>query len=229
MDIKLNYVDKGSGTPLVLLHGNSEDLTYFNNQIEYFSKNYRVIAIDTRGHGKSERGTKPFTMDQFVEDLKYLLDSLNIDKIILLGFSDGANIAMKFAIKYQNRLKLLILNSGNLYPNGAKLGIKIIIGLGYGLLKLFELFNPKLKLKREIIGLMIYEPNLKEKDLHTINVTTLVIAGNKDLIKTSHTKAIADNIKNSKLSIIEGDHFVSNKNPNIFNKEVENFLKELKL
>lgn len=224
MDIKLNYIDKGSGIPLVLLHGNGEDLTYFNNQIEYFSKSYRVIAVDTRGHGKSNRGTKAFTMDQFVEDLVYLLDSLNIDKIILLGFSDGANIAMKFAIKYQNRLKLLILNSGNLYYSGAKKSIQIIIKLGYYLLKFFEIFNPKLKLKREIIGLMIYEPNLKEEDLHSINVPTLVIAGKKDMIKEEHTRLIARNLKYSSLVIIPGDHFVANKNPNIFNKEIEEYL-----
>lgn len=224
MDIKLNYIDKGSGIPLVLLHGNGEDLTYFNNQIEYFSKNYRVIAVDTRGHGKSNRGTKAFTMDQFVEDLVYLLDSLNIDKIILLGFSDGANIAMKFAIKYQNRLKLLILNSGNLYYSGAKKSIQIIIKLGYYLLKFFEIFNPKLKLKREIIGLMIYEPNLKEEDLRVINIPTLIIAGKKDMIKEEHTRLIARNLKYSSLVIIPGNHFVANKNPNIFNKEIEEYL-----
>ena len=69
MDIRLNYTEKGEGDVLILLHGNGEDATYFEHQLEYFSPFYRVIAIDTRGHGKSPRGTKPFTIVQFAQDL----------------------------------------------------------------------------------------------------------------------------------------------------------------
>ena len=69
MDIRLNYTEKGEGDLLILLHGNGEDTTYFEHQLEYFSQFYRVIAVDTRGHGKSPRGTKPFTIVQFAEDL----------------------------------------------------------------------------------------------------------------------------------------------------------------
>lgn len=76
MKIKLHYEEKGTGQPVVLLHGNGEDSSYFKNQIEYFSKKYRVIAVDTRGHGKSERGTAPFTLRQFARDLKSFLDEM---------------------------------------------------------------------------------------------------------------------------------------------------------
>lgn len=69
MDIQLNYQEAGTGTPFLLLHGNGEDHTYFRHQIEYFRTRYRVIALDTRGHGKSPRGTAPFTIEQFSRDL----------------------------------------------------------------------------------------------------------------------------------------------------------------
>ena len=69
MNIKLHYVEKGEGFPLILLHGNGEEHTYFSHQIEYFSETRRVIAIDTRGHGQTPRGNKPFTIKQFAEDL----------------------------------------------------------------------------------------------------------------------------------------------------------------
>ena len=78
--MELYYQEKGAGQPLVLLHGNGEDSTYFKAQIEYFSARYRVIAIDTRGHGRSPRGTAPFTLKQFAEDLKSTLDELGVDK-----------------------------------------------------------------------------------------------------------------------------------------------------
>ena len=101
------YTEQGQGTPFVLLHGNGESSDYFSHQIEHFSKTYRVIAVDTRGHGKSPRGDAPFTLAQFVEDLKQLLDYLELKKIILLGFSDGGNIAMMFTLKYPQYVKKL--------------------------------------------------------------------------------------------------------------------------
>ena len=76
MDISLYYQEKGQGTPFVLLHGNGENGEYFQNQIEYFSNHYRMIAVDTRGHGKSPRGTAPFTMEQFAEDLNTFLEEI---------------------------------------------------------------------------------------------------------------------------------------------------------
>lgn len=105
MDVSLYYQEWGEGEPLFLLHGNGEDGTYFVNQTTYFSDRYRLIAVDTRGHGKSPRGTAPFTMEQFAIDLHKLMDRLQIQKAVILGFSDGANIAMKFALKYPDRVK----------------------------------------------------------------------------------------------------------------------------
>lgn len=105
MEFQLHYTEQGQGTPFVFLHGNGESSDYFSHQTEHFSKKYRVIAVDTRGHGKSPRGDAPFTLAQFVEDLKQLLDHLKLKKIILLGFSDGGNIAMMFTLKYPQYVK----------------------------------------------------------------------------------------------------------------------------
>ena len=86
MDIKLNYEEKGSGDVLILLHGNGEDHSNFVAQIEYFSKQYRVIALDTRGHGLSPRGEKPFTISQFADDLYDFMKELGIARANILGF-----------------------------------------------------------------------------------------------------------------------------------------------
>lgn len=224
MDISMYYQEKGEGMPFVLLHGNGESGEYFKNQIEYFSNHYRMIALDTRGHGKTPRGTAPFTMNQFVEDLNAFLEEKNINDIILLGFSDGANIAIKFALKYQDKIKVLILNGADLDTKGVKRSVQIPIEIGYKIARLFQNKSEEAKLKTEILGLMVNEPNIKPEELHSIEVPTLVIAGTKDLIKENHSRLIAENIKDSELSFVEGNHFIAGKNPIEFNKEIEKFL-----
>lgn len=223
-DINLYYQEQGEGEALLLLHGNGEDGTYFVNQVANFSDRYRVIAVDTRGHGKSPRGTVPFTMEQFAADLHKLMDKLEIQKAIILGFSDGANIAMKFALKYPDRVKALILNGGNLDTKGVKRSIQIPIEIGYRFAKLFAGKSEEAKSHMEILGLMVNEPNIKPEELRAIQAPTLVIVGTKDMIKQEHTEIIAQSIPNAKLSVIPGDHFIANKNPEAFNKVVEDFL-----
>ena len=89
MEFCLHYEEKGEGEPLVLLHGNGEDGRYFSSQIQFFSSRYRVIAVDTRGHGRSPRGEGALTLSVCADDLKSLLQRLGLDRINLLGFRRG--------------------------------------------------------------------------------------------------------------------------------------------
>ena len=225
MDIALYYQEKGDKEPFILLHGNGEDGSYFKHQIEHFSDRYRVIALDTRGHGKSPRGTAPFTIEQFSCDLYDFMTSLNISNAIILGFSDGANIAMKFAVKYPNKVKSLILNGGNLNPEGVKRTTQIPIEIGYKIARRFASKSTDAKKNTEMLGLMVNEPNIELDELSKISVPTLVICGSNDMIMESHKREIAGNIPNAKLSIIKGNHFIANKKYVAFNKEVEAFLR----
>ena len=227
MDITLYHQEKGNKEPFILLHGNGEDSTYFKHQIDYFSDRYRVIALDTRGHGKSQRGTAPFTIEQFSGDLNEFMVSLGIANAIILGFSDGANIAMKFAMKYPDKVKALILNGGNLNPQGVKRSVQIPIEMGYRVARRFASKSPEANKNAEMLGLMVNEPNIAPNELSKITAPTLVICGTKDMIKESHTKEIAKNISGARLSIIKGNHFIANTNYVTFNKEVEDFLQTL--
>lgn len=227
MDISLYYQERGKGEPFILLHGNGEDGTYFDRQLKFFSDRYRMIAVDTRGHGKSPRGTAPFTMEQFAKDLNELMIALEIRKAIILGFSDGANIAMKFALMYPEKTAALILNGGNVNTKGMKRSVQIPIEAGYRIAGIFAGKSEQAKRSREILGLMVNEPNIKFDALHSISVPTLVIAGTKDMVKRAHTEAIARNIPDARLSIIQGDHFIANKECDRFNQEVLAFLKTI--
>ena len=224
MDIQLHYIEQGTGHPLILLHGNGEDSSYFVHQIDYFSKNYHVIAIDTRGHGKSPRGDKPFTIKQFSEDLNDFMDEKGIEKAHILGFSDGGNIALTFALKHPEKVEKLILNGANLFPSGVKPHYQWPIVIGYHIAKLFSKKSAEAKHNTELLGLMVNEPNITCDELTQLTMPVLVIAGTKDMIKESHTRLIYKSLPNAQLSIIEGDHFIANKNPKAFNAAVERFL-----
>ncbi len=245
MDITLNVMERGSGKPLVLLHGNGESLEYFKSQIRYFSRSYRVIAVDTRGHGGSERGSAPFTLKQFAKDLKALLDTMGIRKISLLGFSDGGNIALIFALKYPDSVERLILNGANLNPFGMKASALIPIAFEYaaavvkasggsdalrhmtgGEDRKISAQKREAVRKKELFGLMIREPWIRPKHLQEISCPTLVIAGTKDMIRTSHTRLIAKRIRSARLVLLRGDHFIAAERSRAFNRAVERFLRE---
>ncbi len=224
MDIEHFYEEKGSGAPLILLHGNGENCGYFKAQIEAFSKYYHVFAIDTRGHGKTPRGTAPFTIRQFADDLLSFMAAHGIEKGHLLGFSDGGNIAMVFAICYPERVDKLILNGANLCAAGVRPATQIPIEIGYRIAKAFAKKSEEAARNAEMLGLMVNSPNVPAEDLKKIRAKTLVIAGTRDMIKTSHTKMIADRIPDSVLRILPGDHFIAAKTPEAFNREVLEFL-----
>lgn len=219
-----NYIEEGDGFPLILLHGNGEDLNYFEHQMKPLAKHFRVIALDTRGHGKSPRGEAPFSIRQFADDLLAFMDGHSIQKAHLLGFSDGGNIAMVFALAHPDRVGKLILNGANLDASGVKRSVQIPIEIGYRVAKLFARRSPEARRNAEMLGLMVNDPNVKPEELSRIKAQTLVIAGSKDMIKESHTRLIARSIPGARLAIIEGDHFVANKHPKEFNEAVIRFL-----
>ena len=248
MDITLHYTEQGSGPPLILLHGNGEDGSYFVHQIEYFKDRYRVIALDTRGHGQSPRGEKPFTIRQFAEELHDFMDEQHIDRAHILGFSDGGNIALVFAMKYPERVDHLVLNGANLDASGVKPSTQIPIVIGYRMASAFASFGKNLPIKKagkkgggssfaekarrnaEMLGLMVNDPNIRPEELSEnknpdfIKMKKLVIAGDKDMIKDEHTRLIYASLPNAQIRVVHGTHFIAKEEYQEFNRAVEEFL-----
>ena len=227
MNFSLNFTEKGYGAPLILLHGNGESSGYFVNQIDRFANEYRVIAVDTRGHGASPRGNKPFTLETFADDLKNLLDSLNIEKANILGFSDGGNIAVIFALKYPERVASLVLNGANLFPSGLKSSFLIPVKVLFAVFSLLSHFSRRAKRRSELLYLMAKQPNIQPERLSGIKCPVLVIAGTQDVIKEKHTKLIAASLPDSSLCFLEGGHSIAKTNSVEFNSTVEKFLNSL--
>lgn len=117
---ELYYETYGKGEPLLLLHGNSQSISVFKKQIKVFSKKYKVIAVDTRGQGKStDSSIDPLSYDLYAEDMIILLDSLHINKTNILGWSDGGNTGLIMAAKYPKYVNKLAITGACTNPNDA--------------------------------------------------------------------------------------------------------------
>ena len=213
MDIELHCTEAGSGDPLILLHGNGEDGTCFEHQITYFSRRFHVFAPDTRGHGQTPRGTTPFALDQFACDLADFMDAKGLEAAHLLGFSDGANIALLFALAHPARVKSLVLNGGNLFPAGLVPEVRAEDEAAFR-----DATAAHDERALELLRLMMDAPRIDPADLSAIAVPTLVVAGSDDMILEEHTRLIAESIPGAQLRIIPGDHFVAAGNPEAFNR-----------
>ena len=111
-NIHLHYEVYGSGMPIFLNHGASRNCQQWSAHLQWLTKNYKVIIHDTRGHGLSSapRGEKFFSWDILADDLKQLMEHLEIDLAIIGGVSMGGGVAHTFALKYPQKVKALILS-----------------------------------------------------------------------------------------------------------------------
>ena len=192
-NVNLYYEEYGNGQPIILLHGNQETHEIFDKLIDKLKENYKVYAIDSRCHGKSENPID-ISYDLMCDDIIEFIKKLNIQKPILYGFSDGGIVGLLIAIKEPNLLSNLIISGANITPD-------VLTFFDNMITKLFYFFT-----RSKYIKMMLDEPNIPLRDLKKINIPVHVLAGEKDVIKYEHTKLIADNISNSTLEIIKNEN-----------------------
>lgn len=213
---------------LILLHGNGENHTYFVKQLPAFSPHFRLVLMDTRGQGQSTGGDGELNFSVFAADLLALMDHLQIAKAHLLGFSDGGNLALTFALAHPERVQSLILNGANLEPGGVKLSTQLPIVLGYGCCRLLSPFSHKARQNGALLGLMVNHPHIPPQALAALTMPALVIVGERDMIRDRHSQLIARSLPNAQfVRIPGGDHFCAAKCPEVFNHAVLSFLQNL--
>jgi len=234
MDINLFYTDNGNEggrCPMILLHGNGGNASSFFYVVDHFMKKRRVITLDTRGHGRSPKGEAPFTLKQFADDLLCFMDEKGIDKADLIGYSDGGNIAMLFAIKYPERVNSMVLNGANMFPEGLEdRDRKWIIG-EYKRSKKALRRNPqnaKAKETYDLMALMVHEPHITPEQLSSLDIPTLVLVGSRDAIKPEHSQLIADSIRGARLCVIDGGHNIVKSNSEAYINALEEFYGEIR-
>lgn len=115
--IKICYEERGKGEPVILIHGFGVTKEEWIAQFVPLSEHFRVIRLDNRGAGKSDRPNEPYFMEMFADDVVGLMDYLKIDKAHIIGWSLGGMIAEHVVLRYPNRVKKLILiNTMALWP-----------------------------------------------------------------------------------------------------------------
>lgn len=223
-DGDIYYEIYGKGEPLFLLHGNGGSIEAFTKEIPELSKHFMVVAMDTRAQGKStDTSTEPLTYRKFADDVKALADELGLKKINILGWSDGGNTGLEFAIKYPNNINKVITSGANVFPNGV--GEKMVEDMKNDTAKMKAENKPLKDIRLQ--ELMIYEPKITKNQLNHIKAKVFVLAGENDLILRSHTEYIAKEIPNSKMKIYKGaSHGVPIERAEELNKDVIEFLKD---
>ena len=118
--ISVYYAVYGSGPPVILLHGGLANADYWGNQIKALMPRRTVIVMDSRGHGRSTRDTRPYGYDLMADDVVGLMDFLKVPKADVVGWSDGGILGLDLAIRHKDRVGKVFAFAANTVPSGVK-------------------------------------------------------------------------------------------------------------
>lgn len=190
--VRLHYEVSGEGHPLIMLHGNGEDISIFGKALPLLEKHFRVYRIDSRCHGEST-DKAPLHYDLIADDIYGFIILNRLERPFVYGFSDGGIAALMLAYTHPETVGAIAVSGANTNPKA----LKFLYRFGYG--KLARLYpDPKVRM-------MVSEPNITKEDLGRITVPALITAGERDMIKEEDTRLIASSIPNSELMILKGE------------------------
>ena len=254
-DITISFTDQGpdNAPTIIFIHGFPLNKTMWDKQVELLKTDFRVITYDIRGHGESDAGNDPFSIDLLVSDLIGFMNVLEIDKASICGLSMGGYIALNAIENYPERFEAMVLCDTNCIsdPHEVKekrmATVENIIKEGvdkYAIASIPNLFAPEsLKLKvTEVASVKNMILNTSElvlcstllalasrqetcSKLTDINIPVLILVGDKDIITPpAAAKNMHDKIENSTLEVIEHAGHLSNlENLELFNHHLIKF------
>lgn len=188
----LYYEIHGSGPELVLLHGNGEDCRIFDVLIERLEKDFRLILIDSPGHGASHPLTT-YSYKSMAHEILALLSSLIEEKALVLGYSDGGIIALYLGLLMPEKLRGLIMCGINLEPEGVEPEI-------------LEEMKASYRLNHSpLTALMLKEPHFNEAELSELKLPSLILFGEFDLISRAHIDEIRRHLPEAEVRIVPGE------------------------
>lgn len=226
--VRLYYETYGSGEPLLLVHGNGGEIADFAAQIEYFSKHYFVIAMDSRDQGKSGDSPDRITYEKMTDDLAALLDHLHSAPVRVLGWSDGGIEALLLGMRHPEKVKMLAAMAANLNPSEQAIYPEVWAAFTpmVEAITPAERATPQGKRELKVLQMLYEEPHIPFEQLEKISAPTLILASDHDLIRDEHTLEIYHHVPNSQLCIFpNATHLIPYDDPELFDATVDRFFR----
>ncbi len=224
----------GAGPPVILLHGGLANGEYWGSQVPALIRDRRrVILMDSRGHGRSTRDGRPYTYELMAADVVAVMDALGLRRAAVVGWSDGAIIALVMALKYPDRLTRAFAFAANMDPSGVKSDTeanptfaRFERQCGGDYQRLSATPGDYAGFQAAIERMWEKEPNYSPADLGKIATPVAIVDGDHDeAIKREHTEYLARAIPGARLIILPGlSHFAMLQNPAVFNAAMLGFL-----
>lgn len=230
------YATFGSGAPLVLLHGGMGHSGNWGYQVPALVENgYQVIAIDSRGQGRSTRDAQPYTYERMASDVLAVMEKLQIDRAGFVGWSDGACVALILGATVPARVAGVFFFACNMDPSGTKEFVFTPI-IGRCLSrhqKDYQQLSPtpdEFETMADALGVMqSTQPNYTAEDLAQIRVPVVIVQSEHDeFIRREHAEYLARSIPGAEFVLLEGvSHFAPLQRPELFNRAILNFFNSL--
>lgn len=236
-DIQLYYEIYGSGHPLVLMHGNGGEINSLRNQIPEFANYFKVIAVDSRAQGLSTDSEQELSFSLMASDVAQLLDSLGMDSVYVLGWSDGGIIGLELALKYPEKISKLVTVGANYVPDSTALPAKMIEEMKTSSFAKLDSAAQQDIIKHshfparagliydKLNRLDLLHPHFTLEQLHSIKVPILVMAGDHDIIIDTHTLSLFHALPNAEMCIVpDANHGLLLGKPTLANEIIKDFL-----
>lgn len=230
------YSSFGAGPPVMLLHGGLGHSANWGYQVPALIKSgYRAVVIDSRGHGLSTRDERPYSYELTASDVLAIMNALHLDRVVLIGWSDGACTALVFATQYPERVAGVFFFACNIGPSGIKPFEHTPVlnrclarhRADYQALSATpEKFE---QLMEDLVPMQRTQPNYSKEDLARINVPVRIVQSEKDeFIRQDHAEYLAQSIPGASFLLLQGvSHFAPWQRPEQFNSAMLGFAGEV--
>jgi pimeloyl-ACP methyl ester carboxylesterase len=231
--ISIYYAVYGRGSPVILLHGGLANSDYWGNQIQALAPHHSVIVMDSRGHGRSTRDSRPYGYDLMADDVVALMDALKVPRAEIVGWSDGGILGLDLAIRHRDRVGKILAFAANTVTSGVKPDVEknrtfaaFIERAGHEYRSYSATPQQYDAFVEQISKMWAEQPNWTDAQLEAITNPVLVVDGDHDeAIKREHTEYIAATIPGAGLLILPNtSHFAFLQDPALFNFAVLHFL-----
>lgn len=232
--VKIFHAEWGTGDPVILLHGGLGSIEAFANQIPAIAENYRVIALDSRGHGRSSRDDTTYSYELMTSDVLAVMDEMNIEKAAFIGWSDGGIISLELAINHPERIEKAFVIGTNYTTAGVDPAVDTNEVFGNYVGAAAELYAQNSVTPDQFDGFVgaIVEmwgtlPNYTEAQLQSISAPiTVAHALEDEAIFDAHAEEMASLIPGATYMPLEGvSHFAMWQDPDRLNAAILDFLK----